>query len=68
MGASKLRLPKVCEHCGKAFEAKTVTTRFMAKSFFEVPEKNYYLRGQKHYVKKSSPTSSGIIAIITEYS
>jgi hypothetical protein len=40
----------------------------LAKSFFEVPEKNYYLRGQKHYVKKSSPTSSGIIAIITEYS
>jgi len=28
MGVSKLKLPKVCEHCGKAFEAKTVTTRF----------------------------------------
>jgi predicted nucleic acid-binding Zn ribbon protein len=23
-----LKLPKVCEHCGKAFEAKTVNTRF----------------------------------------
>ncbi len=28
MGVSKLKLPKVCEYCGKAFEAKTVTTRF----------------------------------------
>jgi len=28
MGASKLRIPRVCEHCGNAFEAKTVVTRF----------------------------------------
>ncbi|MDR0941299.1 MAG: helix-turn-helix domain-containing protein [Bacteroidales bacterium] len=28
MGVSKLKLPKVCEHCGKAFEAKTFNTRF----------------------------------------
>ena len=28
MGYSKLKIPKVCEHCGKQFEAKTVTTRF----------------------------------------
>ncbi|GAB6012809.1 helix-turn-helix domain-containing protein [Viscerimonas tarda] len=28
MGVSKLKLPKVCEHCGKAFEAKTINTRF----------------------------------------
>jgi excisionase family DNA binding protein len=28
MGQSKLKLPKVCEHCGKAFEAKTFVTRF----------------------------------------
>jgi excisionase family DNA binding protein len=28
MGVSKLKLPKVCEYCGKAFEAKTVNTRF----------------------------------------
>ncbi|GHV68822.1 hypothetical protein FACS1894199_16630 [Bacteroidia bacterium] len=28
MGISKLKLPKVCEHCGKAFEAKSVITRF----------------------------------------
>jgi len=28
MGSSKLRIPKICEHCGKPFEAKTVTTRF----------------------------------------
>ncbi|MDR1182455.1 MAG: helix-turn-helix domain-containing protein, partial [Bacteroidales bacterium] len=32
MGVSKLRLPKVCEHCGKAFEAKTVTTRFCSNA------------------------------------
>jgi excisionase family DNA binding protein len=28
MGFSKLKIPKVCEQCGKAFEAKTVVTRF----------------------------------------
>jgi excisionase family DNA binding protein len=32
MGASKLKLPKVCEHCGKAFKAKTVTTRFCSNA------------------------------------
>jgi excisionase family DNA binding protein len=28
MGVSKLKIPKICEHCGKPFEAKTVITRF----------------------------------------
>lgn len=28
MGFSKLKIPRVCEHCSKPFEAKTVTTRF----------------------------------------
>ncbi|MDR1056754.1 MAG: helix-turn-helix domain-containing protein [Prevotellaceae bacterium] len=28
MGSSKLKIPKICEHCGKPFEAKTVITRF----------------------------------------
>ncbi|MCE5331476.1 MAG: helix-turn-helix domain-containing protein [Bacteroidales bacterium] len=28
MGYSQLKIPKICEHCGKPFEAKTVTTRF----------------------------------------
>jgi excisionase family DNA binding protein len=28
MGISKLKIPKICEKCGKPFEAKTVTTRF----------------------------------------
>jgi hypothetical protein len=28
MRVSKLKIPKVCEHCGKPFEAKTVITRF----------------------------------------
>jgi len=31
MGYSKLKIPKVCEYCGKTFEAKTVTTRFCSK-------------------------------------
>ena len=31
MGYSKLKIPKVCEYCGKSFEAKTVTTRFCSK-------------------------------------
>jgi excisionase family DNA binding protein len=28
MGTSKLKIPKICEQCGKPFEAKTVVTRF----------------------------------------
>ena len=28
MGSSNLKIPKICEHCGKPFEAKTVITRF----------------------------------------
>lgn len=28
MGFSQLKIPKICEQCGKAFEAKTVVTRF----------------------------------------
>ena len=31
MGVSKLKIPKVCEYCGKRFEAKTVATRFCSK-------------------------------------
>ncbi len=31
MGYSKLKIPKICEFCGKPFEAKTVTTRFCSK-------------------------------------
>ena len=31
MGVSKLKIPKVCEYCGKSFDAKTVTTRFCSK-------------------------------------
>ena len=27
-----MKLPKVCEHCGKAYEAKTVTTRFCSQA------------------------------------
>jgi hypothetical protein len=28
MGFSQLKIPKICEQCGKPFEAKTVITRF----------------------------------------
>lgn len=31
MAATKVLVPKVCEHCGKPFMAKTVTTRFCSK-------------------------------------
>ena len=31
MGISKLKIPRVCEQCGRAFEAKTVTTRFCSQ-------------------------------------
>lgn len=31
MGYSKLKIPKVCEHCKKTFEAKTVLTRFCSR-------------------------------------
>lgn len=32
MGFSKLKIPKLCEFCGKPFEAKTVTTRFCSSA------------------------------------
>jgi excisionase family DNA binding protein len=32
MGFSKLKIPRVCEHCSKPFEAKTVMTRFCSVS------------------------------------
>ena len=31
MGISKLKIPKICEYCGKQFEARTVTTQFCSK-------------------------------------
>ena len=31
MGISKLKIPKICEYCGKQFEAKTVVTQLMTK-------------------------------------
>lgn len=32
MGISKLKIPKICEYCGKPFEAKTVITRFCSST------------------------------------
>lgn len=32
MGISKLKIPKICEKCGKPFEAKTVITRFCSSN------------------------------------
>ena len=31
MGISKLKIPKICEYCGKPFEAKTVITQYCSK-------------------------------------
>jgi len=31
MGLSKLRVPRVCEHCHKAFEAKSIDTRYCGR-------------------------------------
>jgi excisionase family DNA binding protein len=31
MGVSQLKIPRICENCGKPFEAKTVVTRFCSK-------------------------------------
>ncbi|KAA6299882.1 MAG: hypothetical protein EZS26_003980 [Candidatus Ordinivivax streblomastigis] len=32
MGYSQLKIPRICEHCGKPFEAKTVITRFCSST------------------------------------
>ena len=32
MGFSKLKIPRICEHCSKPFEAKTVTNPFCFSS------------------------------------
>ncbi|MDR2757477.1 MAG: excisionase family DNA-binding protein [Planctomycetaceae bacterium] len=32
MGVSKLKIPKACEYCGKAFEARTFNTRFCSEA------------------------------------
>ncbi|MDR1627260.1 MAG: helix-turn-helix domain-containing protein, partial [Oscillospiraceae bacterium] len=32
MGASKLKIPKICEYCGKPFEARTFNTRFCSSA------------------------------------
>ena len=31
MGISKLKIPKICEYCGKQFEARTLTTQYCSK-------------------------------------
>jgi excisionase family DNA binding protein len=40
MGVSKLKIPKICEHCGKAFEAKTVNTRFCSNTCILAARRN----------------------------
>ena len=32
MGYSKLKIPRICEYCGKPYEAKTTITRFCSKA------------------------------------
>ena len=31
MGISKLKIPRICEQCGKAFEAKSIDTRYCGR-------------------------------------
>jgi excisionase family DNA binding protein len=40
MGVSKLKIPKICEHCGKPFEAKTVITRFCGDVCISAAKRN----------------------------
>ena len=47
MGFSKLKIPRVCEHCSKPFEAKTVTSRFCSTSC-----NNKALKAKKKLEKK----------------
>ncbi|WP_373155230.1 helix-turn-helix domain-containing protein [Bacteroides cellulosilyticus] len=49
MGATLVLVPKVCEHCGKPFMAKTVTTRFCSK---ECNNKDIKGRKKKEEEKK----------------
>lgn len=49
MGATLVLVPKVCEHCGKPFMAKTVTTRFCSK---ECNSKDIRGRKKKEEEKK----------------
>lgn len=49
MVATKVLVPKICEHCGKPFMAKTVTTRFCSK---ECNTKNIKERTKKEKEQK----------------
>lgn len=40
MGYSQLKIPKICEQCGKPFEAKTVITRFCGNACASLSSKD----------------------------
>ena len=65
MGFSKLKLPKICEHCGKAFEAKTVTTRFCGSScnnisLYERKKQAKEEERKKQFLQESAATIAAI--------
>ncbi len=51
MGFSKLKIPRICEHCQKPFEAKTILTRFCTKSC-----NDKYLKSKKKIDKRNQET------------
>jgi hypothetical protein len=58
MGFSQLKIPKICEHCGKAFEAKTVVTRFYGSTCA-----NKFGKEKKRQQKASGSISHKILSI-----
>lgn len=53
MGFSQLKIPKICEQCGKPFEAKTVVTRFCGSTCANKSSKEKK-RQQKEAEKKQT--------------
>lgn len=53
MGFSKLKIPKVCEFCGKPFEAKTMVTRFCSTSCINKAGKERKRKEQKDEHKQT---------------
>lgn len=67
MGFSKLKIPRVCEQCQKAFEAKTITTRFCSKSCANksVKEKAKLAKGKENTQKLLEQSTLKIAQIQT---
>jgi hypothetical protein len=67
MGVSKLKIPKVCEHCGKAFEARTFNTRFCSSAcnagFFAQAQKAGIRRERKPQIVQENVAAIAEIQI-----